>query len=256
MKSGGRGKIAKGQFVAWTRLHVERVGAIDALVLFTVAGIGAGQRAQRQQPRHEAQIGVRFAGRDKLVHLIGLGEVVARLGRSFADRLDRPVQIGDDFTDRNQLAALTLHALFSHVPQTRQGQFRSPQDCISAATVERQQLAENLVVGDVGGPTVRGSYRRVKGLVRIGEPLRPGVVEVRQRALLERLRRVLVAGNRPLRIAGNRLVHPLDPLGWVQPPVAQRDQPLSFQGYNHRAGIVSVVGDEDIRRQADVKGGV
>ena len=34
---------------------------------------------------------------------------------------DRAVQIGDDFTDRNQLAALTLHALFSHVPQTRQG---------------------------------------------------------------------------------------------------------------------------------------
>ena len=34
----------------------------------------------------------------------------------------RPVQIGDDFTDRNQLAALTLHGfLFSHVPQTRQG---------------------------------------------------------------------------------------------------------------------------------------
>ena len=61
----------------------------------------------------------RFAGRDKLVHLVGLGEVVARLGRGVADRLDRPVQIGDDFTDRNQLAALTLHGLFSHVPQTR-----------------------------------------------------------------------------------------------------------------------------------------
>ena len=28
---------------------------------------------------------------------------------------------GEGITDRNQLAALTLHALFSHVPQTRQG---------------------------------------------------------------------------------------------------------------------------------------
>ena len=56
---------------------------------------------------------------DKLVYLIGLGEVVARLGRSFTDRLDRPVQIGDDFTDRNQLAALTLHSLFSHDGRTK-----------------------------------------------------------------------------------------------------------------------------------------
>ena len=45
--------------------------------------------------------------------------MVPRLGRGSADRLDRPVQIGDDFTDRNQLAALTLHGLFSHAPQTR-----------------------------------------------------------------------------------------------------------------------------------------
>ena len=36
---------------------------------------------------------------------------IRRLGRGVADRLDRPVQIGDDFTDRNQLAALTLRAL-------------------------------------------------------------------------------------------------------------------------------------------------
>ena len=56
---------------------------------------------------------------------------------------------------------------------------------VSAATVERQQLTERVVVGDVGGPTVRGSYRRVKGLVRIGEPLRPGVVRVAPRLLLK-----------------------------------------------------------------------
>ena len=46
----------------------------------------------------------------------------------------------------------------------------------------------------------------------------------------ERLRRVLVAGNRPFRIAGDRLVDPLDPFGRVAPPVAQLYQPLSFQG--------------------------
>ena len=88
------------------------------------------------------------------------------------------------------------------------------------AAVEHQQLAQNLVVGDVRRPTVRGGHDRVKSLVRIGEPLRPGVVEVRQRPLLERLGRVLVAWNRPLRVAGNRLVDPLDPFGRIQPVVA------------------------------------
>ena len=59
-----------------------------------------------------------LAGPDKLVHLVGLGEVVARLGRGFADRLDRAAQAADDFTYGNQIAALTLHGLFSHLPQT------------------------------------------------------------------------------------------------------------------------------------------
>lgn len=33
------------------------------------------ERAARQQARQEAEIGVRFPGRNKLVHLIGLGKV-------------------------------------------------------------------------------------------------------------------------------------------------------------------------------------
>ena len=52
---------------------------------------------------------------NKLIHLIGLGEVVARLGRSVAECLHRPVQAADG----NQLAAFTLHGLFSHAPQTQ-----------------------------------------------------------------------------------------------------------------------------------------
>ena len=35
-----------------------------------VAGVGAGQAAQRHQPRYETEIGVCFAGRDQRVHLI------------------------------------------------------------------------------------------------------------------------------------------------------------------------------------------
>ena len=48
-------------------------------------------------------------------------ELVQRLGRCFTDRFHRTAQIGQGITDGNQLAALTLHGSFSHVPQTRQG---------------------------------------------------------------------------------------------------------------------------------------
>ena len=37
----------------------------------------------------------------------------------FAERLDRTGQIGQGFTDRNQLAAFTLHGLFSHGGRTK-----------------------------------------------------------------------------------------------------------------------------------------
>ena len=103
--------------------------------------------------------------------------------------------------------------------------------CSPAAAVPRPQLAEDLVVGDVRWPTVRSSHRRVKGFVCVGEPLGTALVEARQRALLERLRRVLVAGNGTLRVAGNRLVDPLDPLRRVEQAVAQCDQSSGFQGF-------------------------
>ena len=78
------------------------------------------------------------------------------------------------------------------------------------ASVELQQLAERVVVSNVGRPTVRGSHSRVKGVVCVGEPLRAGVVELRQGALLKRLCGGLVAGNRTLRVW----------VEWVDEPVA------------------------------------
>ena len=62
----------------------------------------------------------------------------------------------------------------------------------------------------------------------VDEPLRASVVEVRQRALLERLRRVLVTGNWTLWVAGNRLV---DPFGRIEPAVTQLDESSGFQGF-------------------------
>ena len=37
------GEVAVGEFVTWPRLHIEREGAVDALVFFPVAGVGARQ---------------------------------------------------------------------------------------------------------------------------------------------------------------------------------------------------------------------
>ena len=74
---GNRGLSSNGS-------HDQTVRPVDTLVLKPVAGVTAGQGAQHQHPRHEAEIGVRFAGRDKLIHLISLGEVVQRLGRGMS----------------------------------------------------------------------------------------------------------------------------------------------------------------------------
>ena len=82
------------------------------------SGVGARQRAQRHRSRHEAPIGVRFAGPDKQVHLIEAGEMALRRRRGY-ERLDGTGQIGQGFGNGNQ-PLFALHGLFSHVPQTRQ----------------------------------------------------------------------------------------------------------------------------------------
>ena len=119
-----------------------------------------------------------------------------------------------------------------------------------SAVVERQQLAENVVVRDVRRPIVGGSYSRVKGLVCIGEPLRAGVVEVCQRAFFERFRRLFVARYGPLRVAGNRLVGPLDPFGRVEPAVTQFDEASGFLGYSHGTRVGGVLGCRSVRSHA------
>ena len=91
-------------------------GPLTALVLETVAGIGAGQAAQRQQPRHEAPVGVRFAGRrqagppDRSLGEVPLQLVVKVGGSPGPDRAD---QAGDNFPDGNQPVALDTAWLYS-----------------------------------------------------------------------------------------------------------------------------------------------
>ena len=85
--------------------------------------------------------------------------------------------------------------------------------------------SQNVVLGNAHRPTVRDSESRVKGVMHIGEPMRPSVVQIRQRAFPERLGGVPIAGDGALRVARSRHVQPLDPLGRVKPAVAQLDEP-------------------------------
>ena len=48
----------------------------------------------------------------------------------------------------------------------------------SAVAIQREQFAEQVVIGDIGRPAVGGGHGGVERDVRVGEPLRPGVVEV------------------------------------------------------------------------------
>ena len=88
------GEIAEGQPGFTHGGHDQGVGAVDPLVLQPAAGVGAGQGAERHQPRHEAEIGVRFAGPDQLVHLIEAGEVAPRLGEDARSAFTSPSRAG------------------------------------------------------------------------------------------------------------------------------------------------------------------
>ena len=83
--------------------------------------VGPKGGAERHRASHETEIGVRFAGPNQLVHLIGNGEAPPRLGRDVADRLHRAAHTGEGITDRNQTVSFTHVFSFSHAPQTQAG---------------------------------------------------------------------------------------------------------------------------------------
>ena len=77
-----------------------------------IAGVGARQTTQREQPRHEAQLGVRVARGDELVDLVELREVSASLGRAFSARWRRDVwqvDTGDQLADGHEPSSFTFH---------------------------------------------------------------------------------------------------------------------------------------------------
>ena len=80
---------------------------------FWSPGLVRGRPTQREQPRHEAKIGVGFARVNELVDLVETGEVVQRLGRGWRQgatvgQLDRP----GDIVEGNESAALVTAMIF------------------------------------------------------------------------------------------------------------------------------------------------
>ena len=70
------GQRAVGQLVSDSGDHPERVRPVAPDELFPVPWIGARQATQREQTRHEPDIGLRLARADELRHLVEAGEVV------------------------------------------------------------------------------------------------------------------------------------------------------------------------------------
>ena len=72
-------------------------------------------QAPREQPRHEAEIGVRLARVDELVDLVEAGEVVSRprRGRRQGATVGQ-LDTGDHVAEGNKPISFTRHRLFSH----------------------------------------------------------------------------------------------------------------------------------------------
>ena len=108
-------QIAEGQPGLTHSGHDQGVGAVNALVLKLVAGVSAGQGTQHRQPRHEARVGVRFTGPDKLFHLIEADEMAPRLGRRFAKRLHEPFPDREGSPDGSEALGLGQTGSISHL---------------------------------------------------------------------------------------------------------------------------------------------
>ena len=91
-------------------------GPLTRLYWRRLPGFGAGQASSRaMKPRS----GSASLAETSWFAWSATVKAPPRLGRVVADRRHQHViQAGDNFTDRNQLDAFTLHGLFSHAGQT------------------------------------------------------------------------------------------------------------------------------------------
>ena len=109
-------EVTEGQLCPGADRHVERVWPIAPDVLKPGFWVRARQRAEGEQPRHEAHVGVRFARLDELIDLMECAEVVSCLERGRPRRqaattwpLDRP----GDVAEENKAVSFLLF-VFTH----------------------------------------------------------------------------------------------------------------------------------------------
>ena len=74
--------VAEGEFVVEARGERQREGAVGADVLFAVAGVGAGQGTERQEPSEVGNILIGLGRVDQAVDLIEPVGMVAGLRRN------------------------------------------------------------------------------------------------------------------------------------------------------------------------------
>ena len=65
---------------------------------------------------------------------------------------------------------------------------------------QRQQLPQRILLRNIYLPSIRRRHRRIQSRVRIRQPLRSRIVQIRPRPRLQRLRHHPIARNRPLQI--------------------------------------------------------
>ena len=85
------GEVPEREPVRMPGRHHQRIRTVAPDVLLATAGVGPGQRAKHQPPRHEAGFGVGFAGPDQGVHLIEEAVVAALLGDRSRPREPTPI---------------------------------------------------------------------------------------------------------------------------------------------------------------------
>ena len=145
--SKSRGELPKGNLLLPPAVMTKVYGPFCRICRIRLPGLVRGNEHNIIIRAMKTYLGFRFAGRDKLVHLIGLGEVVARLGRSVADRLHGAVQIREGFPDGNQAVSFTLHGFILPCPSDKTGtpchpaHYGSSCSCCDNASVPNRSAA-------------------------------------------------------------------------------------------------------------------
>jgi len=156
-----------------------------------------------------------------------------------------PIAMSDRLTSRNADVSAELRR---NSPPARAPATPSHDAPVLNASSSRRISSSEMSAGQPDAAATAAS-RTARARPR---PLRPGVVEVRQRVLLESLRRVLVAQHGSLRVAGDWTRPPARPIQADSVSGRAAPQPLSFQDFCRHRPRSHVPGGEGFRLRASI----